>query len=1058
MVTVSMVFSRSGPFPALSHVVAGVFGLLLLVLGGAGSVSAQQSVPVRIGQHDNFSRLVFAMPTAVTYQVERQGNDVILRLPSGFAPDLSAVNAGQLNEVSGAALLNPDGDQIRVRITPSEPGAGMRAFRTGAAIVVDVLSPALVSGADSGGSADGGDDTSQSAPGQGSGQAGSSGEGDGGAPEPITPLEQDEGPRQASEGDLDNVAPRDPAIEGEEGQRRDSGDAASPPGVPRPDGRQGGEKVDVSPRAAAKSGADELDFTFRGRLQRPDDAPVVSLEAAEVDDGIALSFLFGDATAAAAAVFERGSFVWIVFDRPYGLDAEALDKTRRMVGRRIKRFNLIDHPDALVLRLQVRGNQSVAIDRDGKDWIVRFLDGLAEPRFPLTPTRRVREDGSQEVFVAATNIGRRIDVEDPAVGDTLVVVTLGDKSTGFTDRYGFSAVRILETAQGMAIVPQADFVSVSRYREGVSITAGDHKLFAEGAALAVGSVGEGGGGAQLVNFHQWARGDASDFRTRKSRLLYALSVAPDSQRNARRWPLARFYLAHGRGAEAIGVLQQMLARESALSDRPEFRILRGIARFMLGRYEQAAKDLSHRTLEAEQHAELWRMLVAERQGRFADALTHYRRGRDLIGSYTEDERVEMQFAIVRSALQEGRLELAEEELGLLGGMALDTQEVSETVYLQGRLAEKRGLTDQALKTYEGLIGNRNREVAAKARLARVELARKVKDLPRPDLIAELERLRYTWRGGRFELDVMQRLGVQYLESGQYEKGLAMLREAVTAFPDASRERGLAQYMSDSFRQLYLGGAAAEMPAIEAISLFYQFRELTPLGSDGDLMIRRLADRLVSVDLLDRAAELLDYQIRVRTEGAPRAQIAAKLAKIHILNRKPDQALEVLRATREPRLPDDIQANRRYVEARALTELNKFQEAEVLLEGDGSPEAMKIRADIYWGAKEWRKLVSTSRRLLDGAWRSGEPLEGLERLHLIRMAIAMTFMNDREGLQQLRQRYGGLMRDGDFTNAFEILTNDQDLTGRELSDIASEIASVDKLQSFMRDYRSDFSGR
>ena len=64
-----------------------------------------------------------------------------------------------------------------------------------------------------------------------------------------------------------------------------------------------------------------------------------------------------------------------------------------------------------------------------------------------------------------------------------------------------------------------------------------------------------------------------------------------------------------------------------------------------------------------------------------------------------------------------------------------------------------------------------------------------------------------------------------------------------------------------------------MPAIDALSLFYDFRDLTPIGRRGDEMIRKLADRLVSVDLLDQAAELLQHQVDNRLQGAARAQVA-----------------------------------------------------------------------------------------------------------------------------------------------------------------------------------------
>ncbi len=52
------------------------------------------------------------------------------------------------------------------------------------------------------------------------------------------------------------------------------------------------------------------------------------------------------------------------------------------------------------------------------------------------------------------------------------------------------------------------------------------------------------------------------------------------------------------------------------------------------------------------------------------------------------------------------------------------------------------------------------------------------------------------------------------------------------------------------------------------------------------MIRRLADRLVSVDLLPQAAELLQHQIDNRLQGAARAQVATRLAVIYLMDHKP----------------------------------------------------------------------------------------------------------------------------------------------------------------------------
>src|SRR6187455_1410635 len=113
-----------------------------------------------------------------------------------------------------------------------------------------------------------------------------------------------------------------------------------------------------------------------------------------------------------------------------------------------------------------------------------------------------------------------------------------------------------------------------------------------------------------------------------------------------------------------------------------------------------------------------------------------------------------------------------------------------------------------------------------------------------------------------------------------------------------------------------------MPAIDALGLFYDFRELTPIGRRGDEMIRKLAERLVSVDLLDQAAEVLQHQVDNRLQGAARAQVSIKLAVIYLMARKPDRAIQVLRASRTADLPNELRNQRLLIEARAQSEVGR----------------------------------------------------------------------------------------------------------------------------------------
>jgi hypothetical protein len=251
----------------------------------------------------------------------------------------------------------------------------------------------------------------------------------------------------------------------------------------------------------------------------------------------------------------------------------------------------------------------------------------------------------------------------------------------------------------------------------------------------------------------------------------------------------------------------------------------------------------------------------------------------------------------------------------------------EAEYLRAKLLIAKKQPKIAREALKKVIASGGRGSAARAKLAEIELRLDKNEMAPQDAIDQLERLRFAWRGDDFELNLLDRLGRLYTATGDYRTGLNTLRQAVTYFDKTPRTRKLSDLMTNAFRDLFLDGKADAMPPLEALSLYYDFRELTPLGADGDNMIRRLADRLVSVDLLERAAALLEHQVRYRLEGVAQADVAVRLAMIYLLDHKPEKALAVIRATRQTIMPGDVEARRRRLEARALIDLARYEEAE-----------------------------------------------------------------------------------------------------------------------------------
>jgi hypothetical protein len=245
------------------------------------------------------------------------------------------------------------------------------------------------------------------------------------------------------------------------------------------------------------------------------------------------------------------------------------------------------------------------------------------------------------------------------------------------------------------------------------------------------------------------------------------------------------------------------------------------------------------------------------------------------------------------------------------------------------------------------------------------------------------------------------------------------------------------------------------PALDALSLFYDFRELTPIGRRGDEMIRRLTDRLVSVDLLDQATELLQHQVDHRLQGAARAQVATRLAVIYLMNHKPDRALATLTSTRSAELPTELRNQRLLIEARALSDIGRHDVALDVIANVNEPEAIRLRSDILWSAKRWREAAEQIELLYSDRWRDWRALNDAERSDILRAALGYAIGDDKLGLGRFAEKYAVKMAEGPDRRAFEVLSSLIGPDTAEFREIARTVAAVDTLDAFLRDMRARY---
>jgi hypothetical protein len=316
----------------------------------------------------------------------------------------------------------------------------------------------------------------------------------------------------------------------------------------------------------------------------------------------------------------------------------------------------------------------------------------------------------------------------------------------------------------------------------------------------------------------------------------------------------------------------------------------------------------------------------------------------------------------------------------------------------------------------------------------------------------LERLRFRWRGDGLEMMTLRKLASLYFAGHQWREGLRTLRVATKNFEGNDAARAAQDDMRAAFVNLYLKGGADKLQPVEALALFWDNQDLTPIGADGDEMIRRMADRLVSVDLLGPAAQLLAYQIDKRLDtGLAKASVATRLAAVYLMDHKPEAAVETLHNSQVSGIPDDIGHQRLLLEARAFAALKQWDNAIDLIDVDNAPDTRQLRADIYWESGNWEVAGQKLEELLDTSWSDPAPLNDNQRAQVLRMAVAYSLANDEAGIDRLRDRFAGKMAGTPDANAFAVLSQSIDLHGIAFRDAAARIASVDTLESFMKDF-------
>jgi len=963
-------------------------------------VASLPELKLRAGTYAKFTRLVFDWPKNVNYQVFPGAGKMTVRFDALARADVSVIARFAPAWVKNAAWRIDGGSTIFEFDTDSD--SGYHHFRDGAKVVLDVLAPKT--------------DGADYAP-------------PGSAKPTVTAMPK---------ANMPAAKPGSSAA-----QAKAIADTAAQLAAKEPATKPVAPEKPIEKAEAAKP-------VEAAQATPAADAPVATMPAADgrrTRDGARITLKgAGDRP---AAVFVRGLTAWVVVENAPALDTANL---KTGLGDFAGAVDALSSNGLSILRVTLKAPAEIGASIDRGNLVVEIAPKVAPPPGTIGFARNQSDPRRTSLSTLLPAADHVFPLQDPAGGDTLLVIPATPGRGVAAPRF-FADFAILPSASGLVMRAYADDlrVEVNQSRvtiarpQGLGLTPPQMPVAQSPAALA-----RFADGPSFLDFKNWSRPAAGSFLATQRQLTQSIARLPAAQAGTARLNLARFYLANQFAAETLGLINLIQKNDPALAGDAQLATMRAAASYMMGRYRDARNELAGPGFDSDRHAAPWRGLIEAGQGGREKTPDPLGQAQSVVAPHPGG-------MVGPAPLAPAPAAPGPQPPGPAPAAPTPTpphpppRQALAAELLKARILAASSRFHDAAPRLAALEKSGDETIAAQAIFHRLDSGLAAGAITPVQATEQLEKLRFRWRGDALEMKTLRKLAGLYFTAGKWRDGLKTLRVATQNFSGVDEARMAQDDMRGAFTKLFLKGGADKMKPVDSLALFYDNIDLTPIGPDGDDMIRRMSDRLVAVDLLGPAANLLAYQVDKRLDGIAKAQVATRLAAVYLMDRKPEKAVAALRDSHITGLPDAEMHERMLLEARAFAALKQWDNALDLIAVDEAPDTRRLRADIYWESGNWAVAGQKAEELLGTRHSDAAPLTGAERGQVMRAAVAYSLAGDQPGLTRLRQNFGAKMKASPDANLFAVLSASIDQHGLAFREAAAQIASVDTLQAFMKDF-------
>ncbi len=704
------------------------------------------------------------------------------------------------------------------------------------------------------------------------------------------------------------------------------------------------------------------------------------------------------------ALLRRGDVVMAVFDTAQPLDLAPLRRDPVLSG-----MTAATLPGATQMTIALAPPAVLRARRIDGAWLLQAVQPAAAdapPRPIVIEPVQGAAVGERQMLLRATMPGRVVTLADPVTGLPLLVGTLREPGEAQLQAIRMAEADLPATAQGAAVVARSDRVALRATPDGFLLLApGEGARPSRGTALAA---ADGAATQPMTRLFDIPGLPAADLIGRLRAEQAAIGAAPPLARRALRRSAAETLLALGLPQEAQALLALARAEDPEAASDPVLGALAGAAAVLAGRPAEAA-GLDDPRLPDRDEVILWRAALAAARGRTEGVAEGFAATIPLALAYPPGLRRRLLPLLAEAAAGSG-------DAAALGRIAAASGDRPELALVRAAHAEAEGKVEEALAGYDAVSEGRDRRARARALRRAIDLRLAHGMLDAGTAAKALEATLFAWRGDGQEAATRMRIAALRQQAGDARGALGLLRETEQLFPDE------AESLQRPIQEAFIAALEHE-PPLSAIALFDAFPALLPKDARGATIVGMLADRLLALDLPDRATTLLSRAAEQAPAGVERATLGLRLAALRLAAGDGAAALVALAATAAAPLPEALARDRVVLAARAEARRGEMGRAVEALRGLG-PDGAEPLGELLTEARDWRGAAAAYdahlRRSLPAP---PAPLDESHRRALLRQAALLAMAGDQQGSAALREAFGPRMPDGALAEAFAALTTD-----------------------------------